>query len=218
MTALRTEQSGPVLLLTIDRPQVRNALDPDTLDALAVALNGADAQGVRAIVLTGAGDNCFSSGMDLRALRDLGPVVGPCVRRFNAALDAPGRPPIIAAVRGRAVGGGFEIVLRCDLVVAGNDAYFTLPEVGRGLVPQGGSLDVLPRRLPLPLTSELVLLGARLDAGRAARLGLINRVVPDPYVVSVALELAGRLAGQPPDVVRRTRELLRAGAEQASTV
>jgi enoyl-CoA hydratase len=212
--ALLTQQDGPVLLLTIDRPRVRNALDPDTLIALADAIDTADEDGVRAIVLTGAGDNCFCSGMDLKALRALGSAVAPAIHRFHAALEAATRPPVVAAVRGRAVGGGFEIMMRCDLVVASTRAHFALPEVGRGLVPQGGALQELPGRLPLPLALELTLLGAKLDARRAAQLGLVNRVVPDAYVVATAQQLAAQLAEQPPATLRRARHLMRVTATE----
>ena len=203
--SLQVTVDGAVAVLVIDRPEVRNALDPPTLDALADAVAGGAL--VRAAVLTGAGPDCFSSGMDLRSLNEGGPEVGRSVRRFLAAMRSPSRPPIVAAVRGMAIAGGFELMLMCDLVVAADDARFGLPEVTRGLVPGGGG-TLLPARVPLAVALEIGLLGEPIDAARAYALGLVNRLAPSDRVVADAHALATRLAAQPPAILARVRELM----------
>jgi enoyl-CoA hydratase len=206
--SLSISQTGKVLLLVIDRPAVRNALDPPTLVALADAIDAGTADStVGAAVITGAGAQCFSSGMDLRAVRSAGQDVGTSVHRFHASMRSPSRLPIVAAVRGMAIGGGFELMLMCDLAVASDDARFGLPEVTRGLVPGGGG-TLLPSRIPLAAALEIGLLGAPIHASRAFALGLINRLSPTERVVDDALELAARLADNPPATLARIRELM----------
>jgi enoyl-CoA hydratase len=205
---LRIDHVDQVVIFTIDRPEVRNALDPATLWALADAIDAATADDdIRAAVLTGAGSMCFSSGMDLRAVRSDAQAAGQAVRRFHESMRSYTRLPIIAAVRGMAVGGGFELMLQCDLVVAADAAVFGLPEVKRGLVPGGGGLQ-LPGRVPLAAALEMGLLGEFIDGPRAAALGLVNRVCPDETVLDTAVEFASRLAKNPPATVARIRQLM----------
>jgi enoyl-CoA hydratase len=206
--ALESSRVGRVLLLTIDRPEVRNALNPATLFALSDAIDAATAdEGTGAAVITGAGGECFSSGMDLRALRSDPKGAGAGFRRFDALMRSHHRLPIVAAVRGMAIGGGFELMLKCDLAVAAEDAKFGLPEVTRGLVPGGGG-TLLPARIPLALALEIGLLGDPFDASRAIALGLVNRVCPSENVVSEAVALASRIAENPPETVARIRQLM----------
>jgi enoyl-CoA hydratase len=167
------------------------------LHALADALSDARADGIRAILLTATGAVAFGSGMDLHALRDDRDAAGDAVHAFRAAFEHAERPPVVAAVNGDAMGGGFELVLRCELVIAAEHAQFGLPEVSHGLVPGRGA-TLLPLRIPLAVAMELVLLGERIDAMRAAALGLVNRVVPAEDVRDVALEITTRLANQAP--------------------
>ena len=206
--SLQVEPRGSVLLLTIDRPQVRNALDPTTLDALSGAIAAGTADPIiRAIVLAGAGGACFSAGMDLRAVQSGEPGIAASIARFHDWMRSAERPPIVAAVQGLAVGGGFELMLMCDLAVVADDARFGLPEVSRGLVPGGGA-TLLPARIPLSAALEIGMTGEFFDADRALQLGLVNRVVPASTVLDRAIELAVQLAAQPRATLARIRHLM----------
>ena len=122
-------------------------------------------------------------------------------------MERPPAKPLIAAVEGWALGGGFEIVLACDLVTAGKSARFGLPEVRRGLAARGGGVFRLPRRLPPALAMEVIITGAPLDAGRAERFGLVNRLVEDGQALAAALELAELIAANAPMSVRASKQV-----------
>ena len=199
---------GPVRVLRWDRQHRRNALDPTSLELLAGHIAAATADpDLRACVLTGAGDVAFSSGMDLKALAEDRSGAGRAVAAWTAALDDPDRVVLVAAVNGMAMGGGFEIALRCDLVVAASHATFGLPEVTKGIVPRGGALD-LPAAVPAQFALELALTGDHLPAARLHEMGLVNRVVPGGEVVDAAVALATRVAGHPADTVAEIRRSL----------
>ena len=199
---------GTVMVLTIDRQEVRNALDPPALLAMAAAIDDATADpATTAAVITSAGDRSFSSGMDLRALRGGGPEVGEAVRRWDGVIRSPDRLPVVAAVAANAVGGGFELMLKCDLAVAADDIVFSLPEVGRGMVPGGGA-TLLPARIPLAIALELGIVGEPMDVLRAYQLGLVNRVVPRADVLPTAVALAKRIGENAPLAVAATRRLM----------
>lgn len=206
MDTVVCERVDAVGVIRINRPRVRNALDPDTLVAMTDALLGYDADpGVRTVVLTGTGELSFSAGMDLRAAAE-GRLVD--VARSPLTLLRGGyRKPVIAAVNGPAVGGGFELALACDLVVAAEHAYFALPEVGRGIAASEGGTD-LPRRLPLAVALEVGLTAGPLPAARAYELGLVNVVVPAAEVLPRALALGARIATHSPAAVLATKRLM----------
>jgi enoyl-CoA hydratase len=205
MPAFVEQRVGAVAVLTWDRQEARNALDPTTLLALSSAIAAAATDpDVRACVLTGAGEVAFSAGMDLKALASERGSVGAAVAAWEGAVGAADRMPLVAAVNGMAMGGGFEIALRCDLVVAGEHAVFGLPEVKRRLVPGGGGL-LLPRRIPLALALELGLTGEPASAARLHALGLVNRVVPADRVVDEAVALAAAIAEHDADTVATIR-------------
>jgi enoyl-CoA hydratase len=201
---------GPAAVVTIDRPEQRNALDGPTIGAIGRALVEAEGdENVRAVVLTGAGDVAFCAGLDLGAFAAGG-------REAIATAPGPGlevlttrcyRKPVIAAVNGAAVGGGFELVLASDLVVAAAHATFAVPEVKRGLVSAGCSTR-LAGRLPPAIVHELTLLGEPISAPRAAALGLVNEVVDGPAVLERSVALAHLLAANAPLAVEVTKALV----------
>jgi enoyl-CoA hydratase len=188
---------GAVLVVTIDRPETRNAVNLAVAEGIAAALDRLDGdEGLRCGVLTGAGGT-FCAGMDLKAF-----VAGerPHVegRGFAGIVQGPPRKPLIAAVEGWALAGGFEVALACDLLVAARDARFGIPEVKRGLVAAGGALIRLPRRMPYHLAMELALTGEPISAERAYGVGVVSRLT----------EPGGAIAANGPLAVDATKRVL----------
>ncbi|MGI5401063.1 crotonase/enoyl-CoA hydratase family protein [Streptomyces sp. CA-135486] len=206
---VRSERFGSSLLITIDRPKARNAVNAAVAEGLAAALETLEADpSLRAGVLTGA-EGTFSAGMDLKAaLTGESPEVPG--RGFGGLTEARTTKPLIAAVEGWAMGGGFELALSCDLIVAAEDAKFGLPEVTRGLVAAGGGVIRLPKRIPYHLAMELLLTGEPISGERAGRLGIANRVVPASETTAVALQLAERLAANAPLALAAVKRIVRA--------
>jgi enoyl-CoA hydratase/carnithine racemase len=215
-TDVRTHRAGTTLLITIERPQARNSVNAAVAALLAEALDELENdQGLRAGVLTGAGGT-FSAGMDLKAaLRGESPNLPG--RGFGGVTEAERTKPLIAAVEGWAVGGGFELALACDLIVAAEDAHFGLPEVKRGLIAAGGGVIRLPRRIPYHLAMEFLLTGEPVSGRRAGELGLANRVVPAGQAVEASLLLAEQLAANAPLALAAVKAVARAadGAPEA---
>jgi enoyl-CoA hydratase len=209
MSAVRVEPEGDVLVVTIDRPEARNAVDTAGAEGLAAAVDRLDGdEGLRVGVLTGAGGT-FCAGMDLKAfVAGERPFVGD--RGFAGIVRRPPVKPLIAAVEGWAVAGGFEIALACDLIVAARDARFGIPEVKRGLVAAGGALIRLPRRIPYHLAVELALTGDPIDAERAHAIGLVARLAEPGGAVTAARELAATIAANGPLAVAATKRILTA--------
>ena len=206
------ERRGAVQLITINRPEAKNALDAGVARGVAEAVDELDASDdLRAGVLTGAGGT-FSSGMDLKAfLRGETPALDG--RGLCGITQTPPRKPLIAAVEGWALAGGFELALACDLIVAARTARFGVPEVKRSLVAGGGAALQLPRRVPYAIALELLLTGDPIDAERAAAAGLVNRVVDEGAAVDAALELAASIAANGPLAVAATKEIARSSAD-----
>jgi enoyl-CoA hydratase len=204
---VRTERHGAVLVVTIDRREVRNAIDTETAWAVSDAMDELDGDPTLSLgIITGAG-SVFCAGMDLAAfLAGERPSVGR--RGFAGIVEQPPDKPVIAAVEGAAVAGGFEIVLACDLVVAADNARFGLPEVKRGLVAAGGGLMRLNRRIPAAIAMEWSLTGNLVPAAEAARFGLVNRLVPPGSAVAAALELAAAIAANGPLAVAASKRIL----------
>jgi crotonobetainyl-CoA hydratase len=208
---VRTTVEGQTLLVTLDRPRA-NAIDAATSLALFAAFDRLRRDpGLRAAILTGAGDRFFCAGWDLKAAAagegadaDHGPGGFAGLTEF---LDIG--KPVIAAVNGLAFGGGFELALAADLVVAAEHAEFALPEVTLGIVPDAGGLLRLPARVPRAIAVELLLTGRRLTAAEAARWGLVNRVVPAAGLMAAARELAGAVCAAAPLAVAAVLEVLR---------
>ncbi|MHA5054835.1 crotonase/enoyl-CoA hydratase family protein [Streptomyces sp. SD15] len=208
-TDVRTHQVGTTLLITIDRPQARNSVNAAVAALLAKALDELEADpGLRAGVLTGA-DGTFSAGMDLKAaLRGESPNIPG--RGFGGVTEIERTKPLIAAVEGWAMGGGFELALACDLIVAAEDAHFGLPEVKRGLIAAGGGVIRLPKRIPYHLAMEFLLTGEPVSGRRAGELGLANRVVPTGQAVNESLLRAEQLAANAPLALAAVKTVVRA--------
>ncbi|MFC8194489.1 crotonase/enoyl-CoA hydratase family protein [Streptomyces sp. NPDC057298] len=208
-TEVRTEQLGSTLLITIDRPQARNAVNAAVATGLATALDRLEADpALRVGVLTGA-EGTFSAGMDLKAaLRGESPEIEG--RGFGGLTEAESTKPLIAAVEGWAMGGGFELALGCDLIVAAENARFGLPEVKRGLIAAGGGAIRLPKRIPYHLAMEFLLTGEPVDGRRAGELGLVNQVTGPGDAAAVALRLAEQLALNAPLALAAVKRIVRA--------
>lgn len=211
--AVRTHVEDGVLLVILDRPKA-NAIDVATSRRLHAELDRLHQDDtLRAAVLTGAGERFFSAGWDLKAAAegtegieaDHGPGgFAGLTELFD--LDKP----VIAAVNGLAVGGGFELALAADLIVAEEHAEFGLPEVGIGMIPDSGGVLRLPKRLPRVVANELLLTGRRMDASEAERRGLVNEVTGGPgTAVPAAMELGRRIAAGAPLAVAALKEVLR---------
>lgn len=208
---VRTEVAGQVLTITLDRPKA-NAIDAPTSRALYAAFNRLrEDQDLRVGILTGAGERFFSAGWDLKAAAageptdaDWGPGGFAGLTEF---FDLG--KPVIAAVNGLAIGGGFELALAADLLVAVDHAQFALPEAQLGLVADAGGLLRLPAWLPRAVCRELLLTGRRMDAAEALRWGLANAVVPAQDLRPTALRMAEAVCACAPLSVAATLEVLR---------
>jgi enoyl-CoA hydratase len=205
--AVLTEVRDGVLLVTLNRPEQRNAVNRAVAEGIAGALDRLDGDdALRVGVLTGAGKG-FCAGMDLKAF-----VAGERVavegRGFAGIVQRASAKPLIAAVEGFAVAGGFEIALACDLIVTAHGTRFGIPEVKRGLVAAGGALLRLPQRMPYHLAMELALTGDLIDAARAYEVGLVNRVVEPGSAVDDALELAAAIAANGPLALAASKRVL----------
>jgi enoyl-CoA hydratase len=206
------QRHGLVQVITINRPDERNAVNRAVSLGVAAAIDELESSNdLRVGVLTGAGGS-FSSGMDLKGFMQ-GDNPGIEGRGLCGITETPPRKPLIAAVEGWALAGGFELLLACDLVVAGDTARFGVPEVKRSLVAGGGGAVLLASRLPLALALELLLTGEPMDAARAAQVGLINRVVPAGTALTTAIELAELIAANGPLAVAATKAIARASLD-----
>lgn len=201
---------GSVAVLTLDRPEVRNAIDFPTareFDRLLAAIERDDV--IEASVLTATGE-VFCSGSDLKTKARKEP--RPITERggFAGLVHWPRTKPLVAAVDGAALGGGFELVLACELVIASERASFGLPEVRHGIVAGGGGLFRLPRQLPFAVASEVIFAGHTLTPQDALRWGLVNSVVPAGHARDVAVALAHTLCGDSALAVRQSLRVMRA--------
>ena len=203
------ERSGATAVVTIDRQERRNALDSDAISSIGEAFSEAEVDDeIRVVVLTGAGDRAFCSGMDLK---EFAGVAGPRPERRGPGLEVfttrcyP--KPVIAAINGSATGGGFELMMASDMVVAAETATFSVPEVKRGLVGAGCSTR-LAARVTGPVAFEIAVLGEPFSAARALELGLVNEVVPAGQALDRALEMAAAIAASAPLAVAMTKQLI----------
>ena len=218
---VQLSREGRVAIVVMARPEARNAMNREMAEQLSATYDDlAQDDAVWAVVLTGAGDRAFCAGQDLKevAARGRPSESGEAPRQssggFGGITQRDFPKPLIAAVNGFAMGGGFEICLACDLVIAEEHASFGLPEVRRGLFAGGGGLVRLGKRLPLPLAMQVVLTGEPLTAQRAYDLGLVNRVVPKGEGTRVAVELANVICQGAPLAVRISKQMVRTGVQQ----
>jgi enoyl-CoA hydratase/carnithine racemase len=214
VSELETTREGGVALVRLNRPEARNALSPELMDELAGSLEQLDADPeVRCVVIAGS-DEVFASGADIRALRE---------RSFEESLRHPSaafwrrlaaiRTPLVAAVSGWALGGGCELALACDLIVASETAEFGQPEITLGIVPGGGGSQRLARVIGKQRAMELVLTGRRISADEAERMGFVNVVTGKRQWLEPALELAQRIASRPPIATRLAKQAVLAADE-----
>jgi enoyl-CoA hydratase len=217
-TGTRLEVADGVAVVTVDNPPV-NALSNDTVDTLeALAEEIRADEGVRAVVLTGSGDKAFVAGADLdefsQALGSTEWIEDHTARTRRALTAWESLPmPVVAAVQASAIGGGLEVALVCDLIVADPGARFGLPEVRLGLMPGAGGTQRLPRRVGVGAAKELLLLGGTIDAAEAHRIGLVNRVAAPGEALSEARSLAARLSALP----ARSLRAIKASVDAATT-
>ncbi len=207
------ERRGTVQVLRLNRPEARNALNPELLSAIGLAMLDAEKDPeVRAVVLTGTGHRAFCAGMDWRGFAEgaAGGIGGDhdAMRGFARFASGDIGVPIVGAANATAVAGGFELLLGCDVVVASEAASFGVPEVKRGLFAAGGGVFI-STRIPLAVALELTLTGDLIDASRALSLGLINQVVKPTEVLDAAVSLAERIARNGPLALRATKQMVR---------
>jgi crotonobetainyl-CoA hydratase len=214
---LQRERRGKTEILTLNRPEARNAMSPELSLALDQAFDELDSDGdVLAVVITGNGP-VFCAGADLKVIASGNAAgINAPVGGFGGLVWRDFSKPVIAAVNGPAVAGGFELVLACDLVVAAEHAVFGLPEVQRGLLAAAGGPIRLAHRVPLPTATEIVITGDPISASRAYELGLVNRVVPAERVLDEAVALAERIARNSPAAIRAGRALVRGCVDTTS--
>jgi enoyl-CoA hydratase len=205
--AILTDVADGVAVITINRPEARNAVNGAVARGIAAAVDEFDNRSdVSVLILTGAGAN-FSSGMDLKGfLSGDAPIAEG--RGFGGIVERPPAKPVIAAVEGYALAGGFELVLACDLIVASEEAKFGLPEVKRGLVAGAGGLLRLPSRVPYHLAMEIALTGEHFSAARLADAGLVSKLVPAGEALSAAKELAARVAQNAPLALAASKRVI----------
>jgi enoyl-CoA hydratase len=205
--AVLSERREGILLVTINRPRARNAVNSAVAEGIGRAMDQLDGDRELAVgILTGAAGG-FCAGMDLKAfVQGQRPYWGD--RGFAGICERPSRKPLIAAIEGFAVGGGLEIALACDLIVAARGARLAIPEVKRGLAAAGGGLWRLPRRIPYHVAVEMALTGDAIDAERGHQLGLISQLCEPGGAVGAALELARRIAVNGPLALAASKRVL----------
>ena len=216
MSVVLAETRGAVGVAQLNRPDARNALSPELMEELATLCERWDEDPDVGCIVIAGGQDWFAAGADIKVMAR---------RTFAEALTSPAarfwprlasvRKPLIAAVSGYALGGGCELALACDMIVASEQAEFGQPEILLGIIPGGGGTQRLARVLGKQRTMELVLTGRRIDAGEAQVLGLVNRVTSPFEWLDSALELAQVVAGRPPLAVRLAKQAVLAADETA---
>ncbi|MFZ5867595.1 MAG: enoyl-CoA hydratase/isomerase family protein [Thermodesulfobacteriota bacterium] len=211
---LIVENEGPLAVVTVNRPEVRNALDADTWQELSGLIDELDKDdSIRIVIITGAGEKAFVAGADIRSLRE---------RSMAATLRGEGQRILnrweamekvsIAAINGFALGGGCELALACDIRIAAEKAVLGLPEINLAIVPGAGGTQRLTRQVGLGKAKEMILTGDLLNAREALSVGLVNKVVPDSELMSSAREMARKILAKGPLAVKLAKAAINSGA------
>ena len=217
MENVKTENRDGILVVTIDRPKVLNALNADTINEIRQAFEAArDDDSVRCVILTGGGEKAFVAGADIAELAQMTPITGKATaekgqRIFHSIERFP--KPVIAAINGFALGGGCELALACHIRIASEKAQLGLPEVTLGIIPGYGGTQRMARLLGKGKALELILTGDRIGAAEAERIGLVNKVVPAEQLMSAAEELGRKIMSRGPLAVRAAIEAVMSGSE-----
>ncbi|MGH7962393.1 MAG: enoyl-CoA hydratase-related protein [Candidatus Binatia bacterium] len=211
------EKDGAVGVLTINRPKSLNALNPATLQEIAACLETVrQDRSIRCLLITGVGDRAFVAGADISAMVSMSPIEGKAFSALGLSVTRTLEElpiPVIAAVNGFALGGGTELALACDLIIAADKAKFGQPEINLGVIPGFGGTQRLARRIGLPRARELIYSGDTIDAETALRYGLVNKVVPLADLMTEATALAQKLAAKPPVAIQQAKTAINAGID-----
>ncbi len=216
MSFVTCEVQDRVAVVTINRPEALNALNPDVLADLKAAFEGIDQDEVRCVVLTGAGEKSFVAGADIGSMSTMTKAEGQEFGKLgnDIFLFIETFPlPVIAAVNGFALGGGNELAMSCDIRLAAENAVFGQPEVGLGITPGFGGTQRLARLVSPGMAKQLVYAATNIDAAEALRIGLVNAVHPADELMAAALKLAGRIAKQAPIAVRNCKRAINEGLD-----
>ncbi|MFO1015261.1 MAG: enoyl-CoA hydratase [Caulobacteraceae bacterium] len=212
---LIVEQDGPVTLIRLNRPEALNALNNQLMDELTAALDAAEADpAIGAMVITGS-ERAFAAGADIKemASKSYADVYGEDFITRNWERAATCRKPVIAAVSGYALGGGCELAMMCDFIIAADNARFGQPEITLGVSPGAGGTQRLTRFVGKSKAMDMVLTGRMMDAAEAERSGLVSRVVPKEELIATAMEAAKKIAALSPNAVKLTKEMVNAAYE-----
>ena len=216
MAFVTTEVKGAVEVITIDRPQALNALNPEVLADLKAAFEAVDLKSIRCIVLTGAGEKSFVAGADIGAMSTMTKAEGEAFSKLgnDLFLQIESFPiPVIAAVNGFALGGGNELAMSCDIRVCSDNAMFGQPEVGLGITPGFGGTQRLARLVGMGMAKQLVYSAFNVKADEALRIGLVNAVYPQAELMDNVLKLATKIASNAPIAVRHCKQAMNEGIE-----
>jgi len=216
MAFVTTEVKGAVEVITIDRPQALNALNPEVLADLKAAIEAVDLKSIRCIVLTGSGEKSFVAGADIGAMSTMTKAEGEAFSKLgnDLFLQIESFPiPVIAAVNGFALGGGNELAMSCDIRVCSDNAMFGQPEVGLGITPGFGGTQRLARLVGMGMAKQLVYSAFNVKADEALRIGLVNAVYPQAELMENVLKLATKIASNAPIAVRHCKQAMNEGIE-----
>ena len=214
MSFVKTELQSAVAVVTIDRPQALNALNPEVLADLKAAFEGIDQNTVRCVVLTGAGEKSFVAGADIGSMSTMTKAEGEAFGKLgnDIFLMIETFPlPVIAAVNGFALGGGNELAMSCDIRLCSDNAVFGQPEVGLGITPGFGGTQRLARLVGMGMAKQMVYSALNIKADEALRIGLVNAVYPQAELMDAALKLAAKIAKNAPIAVRNCKKAMNEG-------